>query len=274
MPFNSPPVATNLLLTVLVVSGCNASTPAKEFASFETDGSPESAIVQRWLSGEDDEPAATALIPSQAQLLMSDYGVPLTRQNVERLGPDRVAGCTRSTIARFKSATRATWNCPPEIENFRTYVDFRVSYGRILSANYTEALQALTNPTSLARGQAMSYQEENSHREEQGPNRLDEPQIRARLIGKRLSPAKNVDQLTFSFAEDFLIDGTWIGHREKRTAVSTIGSWRIEDDKVCVTVPGKAEMCRSVWLSCNGIAIRDMESPLDTIIIMSANELR
>ena len=111
---------------------------------FESDGTPEAEIVRKWLSqGWAASHNTEALIDPQARLVMSDFGVPLTRHNLRMMGPDRRPGCRRSTLRRREYSVEASWTCPAGTDlAFRT-VYFHVRNGRIESASYTEAYQAV-----------------------------------------------------------------------------------------------------------------------------------
>jgi hypothetical protein len=110
---------------------------------FQSDGAPESEVVRQWLSKDTSSRRATTLIEPGAQLVMSDYGVALTQQNLRGMGPDRRPGCERSTLRRRGSTVVASWSCPAGTDlAFRT-VYFQVRKGRIASASYTEAYQAV-----------------------------------------------------------------------------------------------------------------------------------
>lgn len=125
-----------IIAALSLTSGCGGS--------FTTDGTPEAEIVRQWLSqGWAARRRSEALIEPDARLVMSDFGVPLTHWNLRTRGPDRLPGCERSTIRRQDHAVVAGWTCPPGTDlDFRT-VYFRVRNGRIASANYTEAHQAV-----------------------------------------------------------------------------------------------------------------------------------
>jgi|GEM_PF-5747379 len=125
-----------MLAGLALTSGCGGQ--------FQTDGTPEAEIVRKWLSqGWVANRQAEALIDPQARLVMSDFGVPLTRHNLRIMGPDRRPGCRRSTLRRLEYSVEASWTCPPGTDPaFRT-VYFYVRNGRIESANHTEAHQAV-----------------------------------------------------------------------------------------------------------------------------------
>jgi hypothetical protein len=122
-----------MLIALVLTSGCTRQ--------FESDGTAESEVVRKWLSRDSTILHADPLVEPRAQLVMSDYGVALTRGNLRRLGPDRLPGCERSTLRARGSTVEASWACPPGTDlAFRT-VYFQVRNGRIASAGYTEAYQ-------------------------------------------------------------------------------------------------------------------------------------
>lgn len=130
----------NLILAaaaLLLVGGCTRL--------FESDGTPESELVRKWLSEDPGRPSA--LLEPGAQLVMSDHGLTLTQGHLRSFGPDRRPGCKRSTLKRRGSTVVASWSCPAGTDPaFRT-VYFHVRNGRIASANYMEAYQAAAKPT-------------------------------------------------------------------------------------------------------------------------------
>ncbi len=123
---------------LLLSSGCTRL--------FQSDGTPESEIVRQWLAPDLPESRAAVLTEPGAQLVMSDYGVALTRDNLRGLGPDRFAGCERSKLTRRGAAVAASWTCPASIDPAFQTVYFQVRKGRIASASYTEADQAVAPP--------------------------------------------------------------------------------------------------------------------------------
>jgi hypothetical protein len=124
-----------MLAAALLTGGCTRL--------FDSDGTPESEVVRQWLSQDTSSRRAGTLIEPGAQLVMSDYGMPLTRKNLRRMGPDRFAGCERSKLTRRGPTVVASWTCPTDTDlPFRT-VYFQVRKGRIASAKYTEAYQAV-----------------------------------------------------------------------------------------------------------------------------------
>lgn len=123
------------LAAVLLASGCTRH--------FESDGTPESEVVRKWLSADSTILHRDPLIEPGAQLVMSDYGTPLSRPSLRRLGPDRRPGCEPSSLKWTGTSVEASWSCPAGTDvAFRT-VYFRVRNGRIASASYTEAYQAV-----------------------------------------------------------------------------------------------------------------------------------
>lgn len=125
-----------IFAAVSLTNGCGSS--------FQTDGTREAGIVRQWLSpGWAARRGTDALIEPGAPLVMSDFQVPLTLWNLRTKGPDRLPGCERSTIRRQDHAVVASWTCSPGTDlAFRT-VYFQVRNGRIASANYTEAYEAV-----------------------------------------------------------------------------------------------------------------------------------
>jgi hypothetical protein len=137
MPGFPPRRLLAILAAAALTGGCSRQ--------FESDGTPEAEIVRKWLSqGWVESQRSDALIDPQARLVMSDFGVPLTRGNLRSMGPDRrLPECHRSTLRWSGTSVEASWTCPPGTDlAFRT-VYFHVRNGRIASANYTEAYQAV-----------------------------------------------------------------------------------------------------------------------------------
>ena len=105
--------------------------------------------------------------------------------------------------------------------------------------------------------------------------RLGNDQIAARLAGHTIMPDRQVNQHSFEFAEEFLPDGSWRIRRTERVLTTKTGTWRVVEGAVCVATSNAEPICRSVWVDAEGrIAMRDMFSPLGTILIMSVTQLR
>jgi hypothetical protein len=114
--------------------------------------------------------------------------------------------------------------------------------------------------------------------------RLDGSGIRSRLVGRRITPDRRASQANLEFTEDFLPNGTWAANRAERRIMVERGTWRIVEDQICVTVTDRQPSvtvtrrptrCRRVWTDPTGrIAMRDMGSARDVIIIMSASPIR
>ena len=131
MPLNRPPL---LFLSLLALGGCAKPLP--------TDGSPEAHRVAAWLTSA--PPASSApdprLLPD-AHLLLSDYGLPLTRDVVLRFGPSRTPGCVLARVERSRDGATATWACKPDLPLKKRQIDFALRGDRIRSARYEEADQ-------------------------------------------------------------------------------------------------------------------------------------
>jgi hypothetical protein len=124
-----------MVAAAVLMSGCTKL--------FESDGTPESEVVRKWLSADSTILHDDPLIEPEARLVMSDYDVALSRPSLRRLGPDRRPGCQPSTLRWNGNSVEARWSCPAGTdEAFRT-VYFHVRNGRVASANYTEAYQAV-----------------------------------------------------------------------------------------------------------------------------------
>ena len=105
--------------------------------------------------------------------------------------------------------------------------------------------------------------------------RLNASEIRSRLVGQMLMPDRRVRQASMEFAEEFLPDGTWVSRRTARRIEVKQGTWRIVQDQICVTATDRPALCRRVWTDSRGrVAMRDMESPLETIVIMTVSPIR
>ena len=123
------------LLAAIALAGCAKPLP--------TDDSPEAHRVAAWLTSE--PPASSAPDPRlmpDAQLVLSDYGLPLTRDNVLRFGPGRNPGCVLGRVERSQGGAVATWACKPDLPLRRRQVVFALRGDRIRSAHYSEADQS------------------------------------------------------------------------------------------------------------------------------------
>lgn len=107
--------------------------------SITTDGSPDAIRVARWLSSSAPLSDDDTMIMPKASLVMSDYSVPLDRANLHKLGPDRIAGCTLSSVRRSGSEVVASWVCRQVVPEIRRQVWFSLEKGRIGYARYNEA---------------------------------------------------------------------------------------------------------------------------------------
>jgi len=120
---------------LLALAGCG-----NEIA---TDGSPEARQVAAWLSSsrwslwQTDDP-----VEPGATLVMSDYGMPLTLSNLRRFGPDRMAGCSLSRVARSRFGVTATWLCSAPVALPQRQVEFGMRDGRIRDARHIEGVMA------------------------------------------------------------------------------------------------------------------------------------
>lgn len=125
-------------ITLLGLLGCSqADSPAAGNPPLQTDGSAESAIVVRWLAGEE------GLAVAGAQLIVSDFGVPLTVTALREFGPDGDGTCRRTRVTRLPYRTRLAWSCRRSWGDCPRHVDFTLEAGRIRFANTDEGMVAL-----------------------------------------------------------------------------------------------------------------------------------
>ena len=118
------------MIVLVLAGGCGRS--------ITTDGSPDAARVAQWLSSS-DRLSDDAMIVPRASLVMSDYSVPLNHANLHKLGPDRIAGCTLSSVRRSGREVVALWGCAETVPEIRRQVWFGLEGGKIGYARYSEA---------------------------------------------------------------------------------------------------------------------------------------
>ena len=105
--------------------------------------------------------------------------------------------------------------------------------------------------------------------------KLDASGIQARLIGRSLSPDPDAGQNYIGFAEEFHADGRWVTERTERAVVTRTGTWRIVADRICITFPGRGEICREAWLdpATGRIVMRDVGSSVEQRLFLHSRPL-
>lgn len=89
---------------------------------------------------------------------------------------------------------------------------------------------------------------------------LDGKQIRARMVGKDITDGAH---WTLYLRPDGSVVGSESGD-------SWTGSWKIRDDRLCMTQPGSASLvCNEVWMSGANIRMRATgdEKPLEAMVM-------
>jgi len=128
------------MIVLMFATGCGRS--------ITTDGSPDAARVARWLSSSDRLSDNEAMIVPRASLVMSDYSIPLNHANLHKLGPDRIAGCTLSSVRRSGREVVALWGCAQTVPEIRRQVWFGLEGGKIGYARYSEADMGMISAVS------------------------------------------------------------------------------------------------------------------------------
>jgi len=109
---------------------------------------------------------------------------------------------------------------------------------------------------------------------------LSGAEMKDALIGYKHTVDRDTEwssnRTSIGFSEEFLADGTWTTTRFMTAVDTKTGTWRIDNDQICIRVAGGEDVCRQVWRDkiSGRIAMFDAYSSRRVVIILTSSSLK